>query len=130
MKRKEFYLLTTLLIFVACCMLMGAGWQDPNLLSQGDALNVYTYSGTLNDNASINLPASSDGLGLVKCGATAECLFMVDIDGNVIIAASSDTVSAWDDNEHLCVYDGGDGFATVKNTAANNSKVRVIYYYK
>ena len=120
---------------ILCMFLMGAGWdsgswKNPYENVAGTRLYTYTYSGDVVTDGSFNIPASSDGLGLAKCGATAECLFMVDKDGNVVIAASSDSVSVWNDHEHFCIFDGGDGYATVKNGFGTTYNTEVIYYYK
>ena len=124
------------LLFIFSTFLLGAGWDsggnwaDPYLNVVGTRLNLYTYENdTLADDASFNLPASSDGLGLVKA-ASQDTLFTVGIDGTVVISGNTTLVAATDTDNNLCVFDGGDGYATVKNRLGAAQKVKVIYYYK
>lgn len=123
-----------LLLFILCLPFLcgwsnDRGWDNPNTQVIGTELSVYTYSNNLTNDGSFNLPASTDGLGLVKA-TSQDTLFTVDKDGTVIISGNSTLVNATDKDNYLCVFDGGDGYATIKNRLGATKKVKVIYYFQ
>lgn len=111
------------------CGWMGDSWNDGLTTISGTQMKLYTYSSeSLADDGSFNLPTSSDGIGIAKCD-TQDMVFGISIDGEVVITGNTTFTAADDTDGYFCIFDGGDGFATVKNRLQSAKKIRVIYYY-
>jgi len=128
------------LLFLLLCLpfLLGwssdTGWDNPNTQVVGTELSVYTYYNNVTDDGSFNLPTSTDGLGVIKSGTTdllsISAIFSVDKNGNTLLGTTSDSLSNHDEDGNLCIFDAGEGYATIKNRIGTTQNVKVIYYFQ
>jgi len=83
------------------------------------------------DNATIDLPSATFGMGFVACGIELDqriATFTVFNDTPTLISTSGD-VQTTDADRKLVIMDGGDDYVTIKNTDGDNQEIRIIYWY-
>ncbi len=96
---------------------------------QTGTVQLFTYEGTVNDDASFDLPDATAGMGMANFNEGAEyALFSFTDAGAVTLVSNSANVANSQSDGNYCIYDSGGTAVRIENKIGSNVNIKVFVW--